>query len=217
MQQPRSGRRSPCVRNLKQIGYALANYHDANRVFPPAYIADENGIPMHSWRVLILPYFEHNEELKALYQQYDLHEPWNGPHNRKLADKIPRWYRCPNSDGPRDETSYVAIVGDETGWPGASGRNVREIRDGLSNTISVVEVADAGINWMEPRDLTLEQASVGIGPSETKEHIGSRHRDGANCLFFDGSVHYLPNEISPTLLQALLTTNGGEVAELPSE
>ncbi len=207
----------PVCSNLKQIGYALGNYHDANHEFPPAFIADADGKPMHSWRVLILPYFEDNEELRALYQQYDLNEPWNGPHNRTLADRIPRWYRCPNSDAPQDDTSYVAILGDETGWPGASGRNVREIRDGLSNTIAVVEVADAGINWMEPRDLTLEQASVGIGPSETKEHIGSPHRDGANCLFFDGSVHYLSNGISPALLRALQTANGGEAAELPSE
>src|SRR5262245_51348613 len=35
-----SARRSQCVNNLKQIGVALHNYHDAHLVFPPAYIGD---------------------------------------------------------------------------------------------------------------------------------------------------------------------------------
>lgn len=51
-----SERRSPCKRNLKQIGLALHNYHEAQGSFPPAYIADSNGNPLLSWRVLILPH-----------------------------------------------------------------------------------------------------------------------------------------------------------------
>src|SRR5262245_2481223 len=47
---------SQCGINLKQIGLALEQYRDTYRYFPPAYVADANGRPMHSWRVLILPY-----------------------------------------------------------------------------------------------------------------------------------------------------------------
>ena len=46
---------SLCQGNLMAIGLALQNYHDAHGCFPPAYIADENGNAMHSWRGLILP------------------------------------------------------------------------------------------------------------------------------------------------------------------
>src|SRR4051812_3837711 len=49
-------RRTKCKNHLKDIALALHNYHDAYGTFPPAYIADQNGRPMHSWRVLILPY-----------------------------------------------------------------------------------------------------------------------------------------------------------------
>ncbi|QDU78053.1 hypothetical protein Pan97_51330 [Bremerella volcania] len=53
--------------NLKVIGLALHNYHDTYGTLPPAYIPDEDGQPMHSWRVLILPFVEANH----IYAQYD--------------------------------------------------------------------------------------------------------------------------------------------------
>lgn len=75
-----AARRVSCLNNLRHIELALHNYHNAHGCFPPAYIVDESGRPMHSWRVL-LPYLEQ----EALYDQYDFSEPWDGPNNRKLA------------------------------------------------------------------------------------------------------------------------------------
>src|SRR5690606_17767117 len=62
-----TARRVQCANNLKQIGLAMHNYMDVNGAFPPAYLADSDGKPMHSWRVLILPYMEH----RSLYDRYD--------------------------------------------------------------------------------------------------------------------------------------------------
>jgi hypothetical protein len=45
-----------CQANLRTIGLALRNYHGAYGCFPPAYTTDARGTPMHSWRVLILPF-----------------------------------------------------------------------------------------------------------------------------------------------------------------
>ena len=61
---PRPYPRFECANHLKQIGVALHTYHDAYGSFPPAFVADENGKPMHSWRVLLLPFLD--EEL--IYQ-----------------------------------------------------------------------------------------------------------------------------------------------------
>ena len=46
-----AARLAQCRNNLKQIAVALHQYHDLYGSFPPAYIADENGKPLHSWRV----------------------------------------------------------------------------------------------------------------------------------------------------------------------
>jgi hypothetical protein len=97
--------------NLDRIRNALYGYHKKNGRFPPALIADRNGKPMHSWRTLILPYIDCDD----LYKAYDFAEPWNGPHNRKLLAKRPRWFGCPSAAVDRDrdaiQTSYVAVAG----------------------------------------------------------------------------------------------------------
>lgn len=85
-----AARRNQCVTNLRQISLAMLNYHDVWNSFPPAYIADENGRPKHSWRVLILPYLEQ----QTLYDRYDFNEPWDGPHNSQLAALMPPVYAC---------------------------------------------------------------------------------------------------------------------------
>src|SRR5262249_35014844 len=110
-----AARRMQCSNNLKHIGLALPNYHDDYRSLPPAYIADAEGRPMHSWRVLILPYLEQ----KSLYDKYDFSEPWNGPNNSKLHDQIIQAFCCPSRPGkqPRTETSYVVVRGAKTAWP----------------------------------------------------------------------------------------------------
>jgi prepilin-type processing-associated H-X9-DG protein len=203
-----AARRNACTNDLRQIGIALLNYHDTYRTFPPAYVADADGKPMHSWRVLILPFLEQD----LLYKQYDFREPWDGPNNARLAEKMPSVFRCPSDPGDAPITTYLAVVGPQTAWPGADGVRIRAIRDGTSNTLLVVENADAGINWMEPRDLTFDEAARGINPA-SKPGISSHHPGGVNAVFCDSHVQYLSNDVPPDKVQALLTINGGEVID----
>ena len=139
-----------CRSNLHQIALALLNYENANRSFPPAYVAGPDGKPWHSWRVLVLPFME----LTSLYKSFDFNEPWDSPKNRQFADKMPSDYRCPSapySDGKPRTANYVALTGPGTAWPGAKPTRLSDITDDPSKTILLVEIADSDIPWMEPR------------------------------------------------------------------
>jgi prepilin-type processing-associated H-X9-DG protein len=200
-----------CSNNLKQIGLALLNYHNVHGCFPPAYITDESGRPIHSWRVLILPFIEQD----ALYEEYRFAEPWDGPHNRKWIDTAVSAFHCPGDDSNADSlmTNYVAVVGPDTAWPGSTSAKMSDFGDGISKTILVVEVADSGIHWMEPRDLHVVQMAPGINP-KAGQGISSKHPGVVNVLFGDGSVRSLPVETLPETIRALLTRNGGEKLDL---
>lgn len=216
---PETNRRHECQYHLKHIGIALHNYHDRYGSFPPAYIADEKGRPMHSWRVLLLPFLEEGD----LYKQYDFSEPWDGPNNSKLAAQIPRVYRCPSdsrSASPAD-TNYFAVLGDRSFWQGAKTVCMADVTDGLSNTLAVVESHGAGINWMEPRDLHILQMPAAINPLNG-QGICSCHNqrdkgrgEFAHVLFADGSVHQLDNTTPPQTIEAMLTIAGGETFTFP--
>lgn len=208
--------RMHCQNNLRQLGIALQNYHDTYKTFPPAYIADASGKPMHSWRVLLLPFMEEQK----LYDQYRFDEPWDGPNNRQLAQHIPPMYRCPSDPDtkpPSGTTSYLAVVGPETVWPDAKAVSLAKIKDGSSNTILVVESHNTGIHWMEPRDLHTTQMPLSICPMQG-QGICSLHgpkRELAQVVLADCSVRVLTDKTPPATLRALLTIAGGEEVDLP--
>ena len=201
-----AARRSQCSNNLKQLALAMHNYHDTYKCFPPAYIADEDGQPMHSWRVLLLPYLEQ----QPLYEQYNFDEPWDSPSNLALADIMPSVFRCP-SDPPSapSDTSYAMIVGPGTLFDGTGLSRIADIRDGTSNTIMLVEAGGSGINWLEPVDLDLQRLALGIN-SPAGPGIRSYHPGGVNVAMCDGSVRFISETINPQLLRALITKSDGQ-------
>jgi hypothetical protein len=201
-----AGRRSQCTSNLKQLGLGLQNYADYYKCFPPVYTTDAEGKPMHSWRVLILPFIEE----RPLYDKYDLNEPWDGPHNRLLAKLTPAIFRCPeDAKNPAGVTNYVAVVGPETIWQPDHSTRFADITDGSSYTIAVIEASGAGINWMEPRDLPFSALDQGINPKQG-EGVSSHHPGAVVAMFADGHTQTIQEDISLETLKALFTKAGGE-------
>lgn len=190
-----------CKNNLKMIGLALHNYHGAYGSFPPAVVTDAEGRPLHSWRVLLLPFLDETH----LYEQYRWDEPWDGPHNRELAKRIPQPYRCPK-DPHSVRTRYLAVAGPGTAFDGSSAIRLDAITDGISRTMVVVETPGDPVHWMEPRD---------ISPAELLEQWHSpaatpRHPQGIHVLKADGTVRGLETETPADRVRALTTVAGGE-------
>jgi hypothetical protein len=195
--------RSGCTDRLKRLALALHSYESEHGTFPPAYLTDKDGKPAHSWRVLILPYLNH----KDLYDAYRFDEPWNGPHNRLLADQVPDVFTCPGrNDGPSWRTDYVAIIGSQTVWPGSQPVKIADITNGTSNTIGLIEIADSDIHWMEPRDILLRDVvPTKGGPSR----FASSHGDVVQVGFVDGSVRPIKSTVDPRRLLGILLRDGG--------
>jgi prepilin-type processing-associated H-X9-DG protein len=205
-----AGRRSQCINNLKQIGLAFENYHSAYGSLPAAAITDENGRPLLSWRVAILPYLESN----TLYSKFHLDEPWDSPHNLSLLGAMPHVYTCPSDSTLKPGmTGYQVVIGSSTAFtPDFKPVTFPEITDGLSRTVVVGESRQS-VPWTKPEDVRFDMAIslTGLG-----SHHGY-HNNGFNVLFADGVVRFVSSPIAPSTLRAIITRNGNETNFSPND
>ena len=196
-----AARRAQCVNNLKQIMLALHSYEQMHKALPPAYTVDANGRPLHSWRTLILPYLEQ----ERLYQTIDLSKPWNDPANAKALDTDLPVFRCPESDGPRNTTTYLAIAGPNGGLLPKEPRRLAEITDAHSSTMMVIEAGEENaVPWMAPVDAD-ETLVMNLGPTTKLHHVG-----GMNAAFVDGSVRFLKASTPARVRRALMSISGND-------
>jgi prepilin-type N-terminal cleavage/methylation domain-containing protein/prepilin-type processing-associated H-X9-DG protein len=119
--------RTQCQNNLKQLGLACHNYHDANQRFPPAYIIRggltfnggqasglQPGTNAHAWGTLILPYLEQDN----LYKTYHLNMLYfnqgvvgASPENGGVLQTPLAVFRCPSSPtGQRTYTQHFSMT-----------------------------------------------------------------------------------------------------------
>lgn len=198
-----AARRAQDKNNLKQIGLAMHNSHDTYNRFPPQAIrSKKDNKKLLSWRVHILPFIEE----APLYQQFKLDEPWDSPNNKPLIEKMPRVYASPNHDDltKQGKTVFVAPTGKGTFWDDPEGRRIRDVIDGTSNTVMVVEAhKDSAVIWTKPDDIEIDFENP-------IKHMKSARVGGFHVLISDGSVRFISDNINVTTLKALFTHAGGE-------
>ena len=188
-----------CKSHLKQLLTALHSYHDKHFCFPPAYTLGPDGERWHSWRVRILPQLGED----ALYAQYRFDEPWNGPHNAQLANRMPAAFGYPGED----HAKFLAVVGRITAWPEHFSSRIQDFTDGTSNTVLLVESSDSTVSWLEPRDLSFGQVHNRHRASTAPRFMG---RDGfAFVGLGDGDVRSLGAAFDRDRLGSILTPNSG--------
>ena len=160
-------RESSCRNNLKNIMLAIHNYELTHGRFPTDRIVTlADGTELrHSWRIKILPMLDQ----AALYASYNFNEPWNGPSNSKLEPSMPEVFNCPSHyKGTKAKTPYKLVNGPGTAFEEGKNLDFEHIKDGVSNTIGLIEDHANPVNWMEPEDFTAEQAAQAMN-SMTRE------------------------------------------------
>jgi Ca-activated chloride channel family protein len=208
----RESRRKQCEANLKRLGLAFQEFNGEHGHFPAPCMRKRDGTPLLSWRVALLPYLGY----RPLFERFHLDEPWDSLHNRLLLAEMPAELACPGVAGPHfGQTGYLVVVGPKIGPTGvhttfdpSRGAEMREITDGTSNTVVVMET-NALIPWTEPDDLHW---LPGTPPAE----IMSPHPGGAHVLLADGQTRFLKNTTQPVVLSSVLTIDGGEVISADS-
>lgn len=193
-----AAQRVASANNLRQIGLGIHMYHDFNQSFPNGYVGGANNSkPMHSWRTQILPYVEEEN----LFRQVDQQKPWNDPVNSLLSMPISFYKSQADKANDGQFTNYVAIVDKEAVFFPGKAVHLRDVTDGTSNTIIVIEVVGSQIPWAEPRDMSIDQAINTIKNSPTPT---------VNVLTADGAVHPISRELPVDQLRAMMTRQGGE-------
>jgi hypothetical protein len=203
-----AARRNASINNLKQIMLAMHLHHDANKAFPAPAIADEEGKPLLSWRVKILPFIEEG----VLYEQFHLDEPWDSEHNKKLIPKMPSVYFNPSRSNDSDgTTTYLLPTGPAALFKDAAkGVSMRQVTDGTSKTIAVVEAGeDRAVPWTKPEDLKIDPKQPFAGLK------GARAGGVFLAGFVDGHVQAISEAIDLETVSSLFTRDGGEVVQIP--
>ena len=198
-----AARRAQCTNNLKMIGLGMHNYVSANGSFPKPAITSNDGKPLLSWRVAILPFIEQ----LPLYNKFKLDEPWDSPHNKPLLKEIPSTYSCPSgSDAESSTTIYRVLTGKGAMFESDKAFGFADVTDGTSNTVTAVESKEP-VPWTKP------DAELVFDPESPASlyGAGSSHPGGFNVLFADGSVRFIGSSIDASVFRALVTRNGGEV------
>jgi hypothetical protein len=202
------------IRKLESIAKALNNYAAKHGRFPPPVVKGPAGQPMHSWRVMLLPYFsEDQSRLMELYNTYDRSKPWNDPANLTLQYQMPDVYMHPNlnNTGWGTTSGYYLVVGNGTLFPASGPLQPGEITDKTSQTILVVEgnPVVGSSSWIEPVDLDFVNMTGDLLSANLNE-IGGQSEDTVTMATVDGRGHALKLDTDPAIVRALITPRGGE-------
>jgi len=195
-----AARRAQSSNNLHQIALAMLNHESASRAFPARANFDKEGKPLLSWRVHILPDLDEEN----LYRQFRLDEPWDSDHNRKLIPLMPKLYQNPSAKPEPGKAHYLAVTGPGTMFEGNKARTAIDVKDGLSHTVTVVEVdPDRAVVWTKPDDWEYD-------PKQPLAGLGSAHPGGFLAAFADGAVQFLSKNIDPDVFRRLVTIADGK-------
>jgi prepilin-type N-terminal cleavage/methylation domain-containing protein/prepilin-type processing-associated H-X9-DG protein len=173
--------RMQCANNLKQMGLACHNFHDAVGCVPPSRVASGGfpklGVPANAyqgWAVWILPYLEQDNVAKI----YDIKLHFGHANNRTAVRTKMKVFICPSTPNP----DRVAVTWDHGGFT---------IDNAAVSDYSVCRNVDAGLVDSFPNDVDPYTDATRWGPfsynsgSNTRVMTWNSVTDGlSNTLFY---------------------------------
>ncbi len=158
------------MNKMKNVALSLHNYQAAFRKFPMASSGDGRVSKDLSWRVLVLPFIELNDE----YDKFDVSQSWDSAKNRPLIDsQAKEAFELGNGN------LICAIKHDE------QPETFAKIPDGTSNTIALMEspAVDAA-QWTTPVDIDVKHGVKLIKSLKKGEFLLAALYDGSVCKVY---------------------------------
>lgn len=176
----------------------MHNFHDAHKSFP-GIDRDAQGHIGLSWRVHLLPFLEQ----APIYKQFDLNSDWTSARNMALQNQRPDVLKS-RYDGPPTVSSFHVFEGKDAPFGSLELPRFRDIRDGTSNTIMIIEGgAGTSKTWTMPGGLPFD-------PSNPKAGLGQAAGGVHFALMFDGSVRPVPANIDDQTLSRMIQHADGQ-------
>lgn len=167
---------SMCHR-LRSVFMALEIFQENHCRLPGNFI-DNNGSPLTSWRVELLPY------TIGVKHEYNTKSPWEDPENAVYRKMVHSDY-C-------NETIETCIIG-AMGWD-SSVCDVQELSDLPSSMVILIAVPQTRYHWMEPGDGSISSI---VGGEFWSDH------DEIAVGFADGVIWILSGSCRRELLPFL--------------
>ncbi len=179
--------RIQCTNNLKQLGLACHNYHDANKHLPPAFMGAPNGVPaamtyFYSWSALAFlnPFLEQT----AIYNRMDLSKPMYDPAtgfnisaaNQFAVEQTIGLFLCPSDLGQPvaapgaygvptlGPTNYAVCLGSGLTTNGQGSLGCMWNTDGMfmaKNPLRLTDITDGTSNTAMMSESTLGTGDTG--------------------------------------------------------
>jgi prepilin-type N-terminal cleavage/methylation domain-containing protein/prepilin-type processing-associated H-X9-DG protein len=201
-----------CGNNLKQIGLALHNYHDAYAVLPAGVTSQRPGepFPRMGWQTRLLPYLEQEPLWRFTVAAFDFNpSPFANPPHLGLSTPI-RVFACPTDNRTLQPqtthhnwrvalTSYVGVLGTAYDRPDGvvfldSRVRLTDITGGTSSTAVAGERPGSPDCWFGWWYAGLRQADT----VSADMLLGVRERNARHSLLRDcpkGPYHFQPGRL----------------------
>ena len=202
-----AARRIQCVNNLKQLGLAVANYHDTIGTYPPGQL---EGTQWQDWsaQTMLLPYLEQRPLYNSLNFSNDLQigcrPDGNSVENKTVTSTVINMFLCPSDlnrlTTPDGHNNYAACSGSSPDSTGQSGpfsgvfigpdpnndaasqvRRISNVTDGLSQTAAYSEKVK-GIGNSNVPDSLVPTSSIFLSDPPANQSVPNIYADQCRAI-----------------------------------
>ena len=126
--------------------------------------------------------------------------------NLRLIENPPLAFQAP--DGDVGETNLFAVVTPNSVFPPTPMTKVlfKDVSDGLGSTLMLIELPNRSVPWTSTENITPDEAFAAISELQGIEV--------AHVLMSDGAVRAVTRDLDRETFDAMITRDGGEVANL---